>query len=63
MPAALTLHYEFLQDGSTTLVPICLEFVAPVGPDSVFEVNEAFSFWNVEISLQVKWLCQKEPFA
>jgi len=32
-----------------------------VGPDSVFEVNEAF--WNVEISLQVKWLCEEEPFA
>ena len=32
-----------------------------VDPDSVFEVNEAF--WNVEILLQVKWLCQEEPFA
>ena len=29
MPAALFLHYEFLQGGSTPLVPICLEFVAP----------------------------------
>eukprot|EP00985_Skeletonema_marinoi_P020813 scaffold12438_cov147-Skeletonema_marinoi.AAC.4 len=56
MTAALILHYEFLQGGSTPLVPICLEFVA-----SVFEVNE--TFWNVEISLQVKWLCQEEPFA
>eukprot|EP00984_Skeletonema_dohrnii_P005149 scaffold1815_cov147-Skeletonema_dohrnii-CCMP3373.AAC.1 len=29
MTAALILHYELLQGGSTPFVPICLMFVAP----------------------------------
>eukprot|EP00984_Skeletonema_dohrnii_P005501 scaffold1938_cov114-Skeletonema_dohrnii-CCMP3373.AAC.1 len=29
MTAALILHYELLQGGSTPFVPICLVFVAP----------------------------------
>ena len=34
-----------------------------VGPDSVFEFNEAFCFWDIEFAVQVKWFCEEEPLA
>jgi len=54
--------FLFCIASSSSAVPLLCQLVEgwllQVGPDSVFEVNEAL--WDIELVVQVEWFCEEE---